>query len=107
VLQAQLESIETLKEKGTITPYVFPRADGSQIKELRDHWTSACEAAGYPGTLIHDFRRTAVRNLEWAGVPRGAAMRMIGHKTEAIYRRYGIVDETMHREGAARWPAEP
>jgi hypothetical protein len=32
-----------------------------------------------------------VRNLERAGVPRGVAMAMVGHKTEAIYRRYAIV----------------
>lgn len=36
-----------------------------------------------------------------AGVPRSTAMAMIGHKTESIYRRYAIVDEAMHREGAA------
>jgi hypothetical protein len=27
------------------------------------------------------------------------AMKMVGHKTEAIYRRYAIVDEAMLREG--------
>jgi hypothetical protein len=54
------------------------------------------------GRIPHDFRRTAVRNLERAGVPRSAAMRMVGHKTEAIYRRYAIVDEAMMREGAEK-----
>jgi len=59
------------------------------------------------GTVLtpHDFRRTAVRNLERAGVPRSAAMKMVGHKTEAIYRRYAIADETMLREGAAKLEA--
>ena len=37
-----------------------------------------------PTRIPHDFRRTAVRNLERAGVPRSAAMAMVGHKTEAI-----------------------
>jgi hypothetical protein len=41
-----------------------------------------------------------VRNLERAGVPRSTAMRIVGHKTESIYRRYAIVDEAMMREGA-------
>ncbi len=29
-------------------------------------------------------------------------MRMVGHRTEAVYRRYAIVDETMMREGAEK-----
>jgi hypothetical protein len=29
-------------------------------------------------------------------------MKMVGHKTEAIYRRYAIVDEAMMREGAEK-----
>jgi hypothetical protein len=29
-------------------------------------------------------------------------MKMVGHETEAIYRRYAIVDEAMLREGAER-----
>jgi len=80
---------------------------------------SACRAAGFavrhrrkdgrvvwlPTRIPHDFRRTAVRNLERAGVPRSAAMAMVGHKTEAIYRRYAIADERMLRDGAARLAA--
>jgi integrase len=58
----------------------------------------ACKAAGLPGRLVHDFRRTAVRNLEGAGVSRSAAMKLTGHKTEAVYRHYAIVDSTMLRE---------
>lgn len=83
--------------------------DGSQIRDFRKTWANACEAAGYPGKLFHDFRRTAVRNLERAGVPRSTAMAMVGHETESIYRRYAIVDESMHREAAAlldSWHAE-
>ena len=35
-------------------------------------------------------------------MPRSVAMKMVGHKTEAIYRRYAIVDEAMLREGAEK-----
>jgi integrase len=66
--------------------------DGKPIKSLRGAWESACTAAGLAGRMPHDFRRTAVRNLEQIGVSRSAAMTMVGHKTEAIYRRYAIVE---------------
>ena len=35
-------------------------------------------------------------------MPRSVAMKMVGHKTEAIYRRHAIVDEAILREGAER-----
>ena len=80
---------------------VFHRR-GKPIKSFRKSWTTACEAAGCPGRIPHDFRRTAVRNLERAGVPRSAAMRMVGHKTEAIYRRYAIVSDADLHEASAK-----
>jgi integrase len=80
---------------------VFHRR-GKPIASLRRAWAKAYEKAGVPGRIPHDLRRSAVRNLERAGVPRSTAMKMVGHKTEAIYRRYAIVDEVMLREGAAR-----
>jgi integrase len=102
VLQAQLIALEDLQQQGTICPYVFHRPDGSRIKDFRGSWKNACEAAGHPGKLFHDFRRSAVRTLERSGVPRSTAMAMVGHKTESIYRRYAIVDEQMYREAAAK-----
>ncbi len=90
-------------EKATraIIPWVFHRA-GRPIKSFRRAWLTACTAAGLADRIPHDFRRTAVRNLERAGVPRSTAMKMVGHKTESIYRRYAIVDEAMLKEGAAK-----
>jgi len=43
-----------------------------------------------------------VRNLERATVPRSVAMKLTGHKTESVYRRYAIVSEADLRDGAAR-----
>lgn len=80
--------------------FVFHR-EGAQIKSLREAWRTACELAGVD-RIPHDFRRTAVRNLERSGVPRSAAMAMVGHKTESIYRRYAIVDAATLREAAAK-----
>jgi hypothetical protein len=46
-----------------------------------------------------------VRNLERAGVPRSAAMKLVGHKTESIYRRYAITDEAVLQEAGAKLSA--
>src|SRR5882762_712018 len=89
------------KVTGTIIAWMFHRS-GKPIKSFRRAWVTACRKAGIPGRLPHDFRRTAVRNLERAGVPRSTAMKMVGHKTESIYRRYAIVDEAMLKEGAVK-----
>ena len=103
LLEAQRERVREIERTtGQIVPWVFCHSDGSRIKDFRYAWAKACEAAGVPGRLVHDFRRTAVRNLERAGVPRSAAMAMTGHKTEAVYRRYAIVDSAMLQEAAAK-----
>ena len=74
-------------------------------KDYYGAWDEACRLAGLPDRIAHDLRRTAVRNLERAGVPRSASMKMTGHKTESVYRRYAIVDEAMLREGAEKLAA--
>jgi integrase len=91
--------------------------DGKPIKTFKRSWITACVAAGFghvikntKGKVIkkvadripHDFRRTVVRKLEGAGVPRSAAMRLFGHKTESIYRRYAIADESMLLEAGEK-----
>src|SRR5262249_25683767 len=90
-LLSQREATRALQRAGVITRWVFHRANGTRIRSFRKVWQAACRKAGCPGRILHDFRRTAVRNLERAGVPRSVAMAMVGHKTEAIYRRYAIV----------------
>jgi integrase len=76
-----------------------------QNRRIGDHlkgWDKACEAAGLKGLLFHDLRRTAVRNMERANIPRSIAMQISGHRTESTYRRYDIVSQRDLRLAAAR-----
>lgn len=79
-------------------PYVFHR-DGQRIKHYNRAWRTAREKAGLPDKLFHDARRTAVRNMDRAGVPRQTAKAITGHKTDTVYNRYRIVNEQDIREG--------
>jgi integrase len=90
--------------------YVFTREDGTHICDPRDAWYALCVASGlgkyvpakrkngeeysrYEGLILHDFRRSAVRNMIRRGVSQNVAMRISGHKTADVFRRYDITDE--------------
>jgi len=77
------------------------REDGAPIKDYRGSWKMACIEAGVPGRIVHDFRRTAVRNRERDGVSqcRNEAHRPL---TESAYRRYAIVNESDLNEAVAK-----
>ena len=46
-----------------------------------------------------------MRNLELAGISRSVKMKLTGHETEAVYRRYAIVTENDLREAGAKLAA--
>ena len=96
---------EALARKGIISPLVFCRGGGQAIKSFYTRWDHACTAAGCPGRIPHDFRRTAVRHLNRAGVTETVAMKITGHKTRSVFDRYDITSEEDLNEAARKLQA--
>jgi integrase len=92
---------ERHEERRLDCPYVFHHK-GQKIGDFKKAWKTACKETKLLGTLVHDLRRTAARNLSRAGVPETVAMEITGHKTRSMYRRYRIVDEKDLREATEK-----
>ncbi len=90
------------RAQGRVILRVFTWEDGREIRDFREAWTKAVQAAGLPGRIFHDLRRSAVRQLVRSGVSENVAMRLSGHKTRAIFDRYDIVSETDLIEAAKK-----
>jgi len=74
---------------------------GHPIGDFRKAWATACKDAGMPGLLFHDLRRSAVREMDRAGVKQAVAMKITGHKTPSMLRRYRITSVEEVREALA------
>ncbi len=102
LLAQQLERTRDFEQlSGTEVPWLFHR-NGRQLKDFRKAWVTACQKAGVPRRLPDDLRRTAVRNLEYAGVSRSTAMAIVGHRSDSVYRSISTVDGTTLRESASK-----
>jgi len=61
-------------------------------------WTRIRKAAGCQDMIFHDFRRSSARDKRNAKMDQGTIMSMQGWKTDAMFRRYGIVTVADQRE---------
>jgi integrase len=81
--------------------FAFTWPNGKPVRDFRVAWNQMCKAAKV-SVLLHDFRRTAVRNLIRAGVSRDVAKKISGHETDSIFSRYNITNEDDLADAAAK-----
>ena len=89
-LRSWLEAAYTARAPGCETIIAYR---GASVSETKTAWKSAARRAGVPDALIHDLRRTAVRNMLRAGLSEKQAMLISGHRTRSMIDRYNILDE--------------
>ncbi len=86
---------------GKAPPRLFHH-DGRPIRDFRKAWRTACTAAGAPGALFHDLRRTFCHDAAEAGNDYKSIMDWTGHKTTSTFLRYRIVNLAGMKRAAQR-----
>jgi integrase len=114
VLETRRKAADEAQRDGTVVPWVFFRliAKGRRgpkspkpIVRFTKAWRKACEAAGLPGRIPHDLRRSAVRRFVRAGTSESVSMALSGHKTRSVFARYNITSDADLTEASAKLDA--
>ena len=80
------------EQRNVETPYVFlNRNKTRRIVDFRGSWDSACDIAKIGTRLIHDMRRSVVKNMVESGVSEKVVMELSGHLTRTVFENYHIV----------------
>jgi integrase len=82
--------------------FVLTRPNGHRVAQPRKDWYHLCHVSGlgklddggrYEGLQMHDMRRSGVRRMRRQGISETVAMKISGHKTASVFKRYDITDE--------------
>ncbi len=81
------------KVRSLTTNHVF-LYEGKPIKRISRTFRTALKEAGIKDFRFHDLRHCASTNLRRAGVDTATAMRIVGHKSEEMWKRYNAIEES-------------
>jgi integrase len=91
---------ELWKERRLDTNRVFLYND-KPIRRIGTAFKAACRRVGITNLRIHDFRHTASTNLRRAGVDSATTMKIVGHKSDRMHRRYNTLEPQDLQHAAA------
>jgi hypothetical protein len=65
---------------------------------MLERFKQACRAAGTAVHVVHDLRRSGVRNLVRGGASQAVAMSISGHRDPKVFIRYNVTSTEDRRE---------
>lgn len=94
-----LSDLAKVRRLDTIHLFLY---EGHPIKSIKAAFKRAKRVAGVTAFRFHDLRHCAATNLRRAGVDMATAMRIVGHKSEKMWKRYNAIDEQDLTRAASR-----
>ena len=67
--------------------------EGKPLQRISRSFKTALKYAGITDFRFHDLRHCASTNLRRAGVDTATAMKIVGHKSEKMWKRYNAIEE--------------
>ena len=90
----RLAKVRTLTTATTeaVSRHVFTY-EGKPLQRVSRSFKTALKDAGISDFRFHDLRHCASTNLRRAGVDTATAMKIVGHKSEKMWKRYNAIEE--------------
>ncbi len=83
---------DLFKVRSLLTNKVF-LYNGRSVGSVKKAFKTALKEAGIQNFRFHDLRHRAATNMRRAGVDTVTAMKIVGHKSERMYKRYNNVND--------------
>jgi integrase len=91
MVKAALQDLAKVRRLDTNHVFLY---DGKPVKGIKRAFRTALKEAGIQDFRFHDLRHCASTNLRRAGVDTATAMRIVGHKSEKMWKRYDAMEES-------------
>jgi integrase len=92
-----LQRLAKVRTLTTATTEAAPRHvftyEGKPLQRVSRSFKTALKDAGISDFRFHDLRHCASTNLRRAGVDTATAMKIVGHKSEKMWKRYNAIEE--------------
>ncbi len=89
-VKAMLQDLAKVRSLTTTQVFLY---EGKPLKGIKRAFKTALKEASIQDFRFHDLRHCASTNLRRAGVDTATAMRIVGHRSEKMWKRYNAIEE--------------